>query len=291
MSASSTTGIRIGVSAFAWTRNFGPGFYRVLSSLREHGLTAFEVPMFDPRQVEALQLRRIFEKQELECTVCAILPSAMNPISPDAKVREDALDYLAICIRCAAEMGAKLLCGPVYASTGSPILGPGHAREWEWAVAFFQRLGGALDAHEVDLAIEPVNRSETLFLRKTSEAARLCEEVQHPRIGITLDTFHANIEEKDLSGAVQHCAGYLKHVHVSENDRGRLGSGHVDFKGLVSELRSTGYNGYLMIEGFGYAPGVKDSLAAELGMADGSPEEIAFGGAQFLHQLLHCPTM
>jgi D-psicose/D-tagatose/L-ribulose 3-epimerase len=43
----------------------------------------------------------------------------------------------------------------------------------------------------------------------------------------------------------------LKHLHVSENDRGLLGSGHVDFPGFVAALKQIDYDGYLMIEGFG----------------------------------------
>src|SRR5580704_4567490 len=101
--------------------------------------------------------------------------------------------------------------------------------------------------------LEPVNRSETFFLTTAADAKNLCEAIGNPRIGVTVDTFHANIEEKDTSNAVRLLGKDLKHVHVSENDRGLLGSGHVDFLGLIRALRSIEYDGYLIIEGFGYS--------------------------------------
>jgi D-psicose/D-tagatose/L-ribulose 3-epimerase len=286
MSGAADAKIRIGVSVFVWARQFGPAMVPVLGQLRDQGLDALEVPMFDPRDVDAPGIRRELEKNGLECTVCAILPPAVNPISPDERMRAQARDYLAECVRKTSEMGGRLLCGPVYAPIGYLQDRRGTEQEWDWAVTCLQQLGDVLDECEVDLAIEPVNRAETFFLRKASEAAELCERVQHRRIGITLDTFHANIEEKTLAGAVRDCSGLLRHVHASENDRGRLGSGHVDFRGMVSELRASGYSGYLMIEGFGYSPRVPDSLAAMVGVHDGTPEEVAFGGARFLRQLV-----
>jgi D-psicose/D-tagatose/L-ribulose 3-epimerase len=102
------------------------------------------------------------------------------------------------------------------------------------------------------LSIEPVNRSETFFLCTAADAKAFCEAVNHPRVGITIDTFHANIEEKNLAGAVRTADSLLKHVHASENDRGLLGSGHVDFLGIVAALRQIQYDGYLMIEGFAF---------------------------------------
>jgi D-psicose/D-tagatose/L-ribulose 3-epimerase len=65
---------------------------------------------------------------------------------------------------------------------------------------------------------------------------------------------------RNIAGAVR-CAGQrVKHLHVSENDRGLLGSGHVDFSGIVTTLKEIGYNGYLMIEGLGYSVTENNSL-------------------------------
>jgi D-psicose/D-tagatose/L-ribulose 3-epimerase len=61
-------------------------------------------------------------------------------------------------------------------------------------VEAFHSVGDALDSFEVTLSIEPVNRSETFSLRTAAEAKRLCGSVGHSRLGVTIDTFYANVK-------------------------------------------------------------------------------------------------
>jgi D-psicose/D-tagatose/L-ribulose 3-epimerase len=43
------------------------------------------------------------------------------------------------------------------------------------------------------------------------------------------------------------------HVHISENDRGTPGKGHVPWQATYDALRASGYDGWLTIEAFGRA--------------------------------------
>lgn len=277
--------MKIGVSAFAWTTNFDRSHLALLPKIQEHGIDGFEIPMFEPTNLAVTEIRRAFEASNLDCSVCAILPAGINPISPNASMREKSLAHLVQCVETAAELGAHLLCGPVYAPIGYLPGRRRNADEWDWAIECFRALGEVLDANEMTLSIEPVNRSETFFLTTASEAKALCEAIAHPRVGVTIDTFHANIEEKNIADAARSLGKILKHIHASENDRGLLGSGHVDFLGLVTALRQIGYDGYLMIEGFGYSPHEPKSLGALWGDVTVSPEDIALGGAAYLKRM------
>jgi D-psicose/D-tagatose/L-ribulose 3-epimerase len=243
--------------------------------------------MFDPADLPARNIRQAIEAHQLEVSVCAILPAGVNPISPDPSVRAKSRAHLVQCVETSSEMGAHLVCGPAYAPIGYL---PGRRRnedEWTWAVECFQSLGAVLDANEMTLAIEPVNRSETFFLNTAAEANALCDAVGHPRVGVTIDTFHANIEEKCIPAAIESSGKRLKHLHASENDRGLLGAGHVDFPLIVEALRRLDYEGFMMIEGFGYSPSEPGSLGALWGDLNTSPESIAFQGASYLHGLLN----
>jgi D-psicose/D-tagatose/L-ribulose 3-epimerase len=278
--------MKIGVSAFAWTTQLNPSHLSLFAKIREQGIDGFEIPLFDPAEIDAQQLRQAFEASGLECTVCAILPDGVNPISPDFSVRKKSLAHLKRCIETTAELGAQRIGGPLYAPIGYL---PGRRRtqdEWNWAVESFQALGDLLDANQITLAIEPVNRSETFFLMTAAEASDLCAAIGHPRVGVLIDTFHANIEEKNIAAAVRSLGPRLKHLHASENDRGLLGSGHVDFPALVAALKEIAYDGYLMIEGFGYSPDEPNSLGALWGDLNVSPEDVAFKGAVYLRRLL-----
>ena len=65
------------------------------------------------------------------------------------------------------------------------------------------------------------------------------------------DTFHANIEEKDPVGAIKTIHPHMVHVHISENDRGTPGKGHVPWAETYKALKKSKYDGFLTIEAFG----------------------------------------
>jgi D-psicose/D-tagatose/L-ribulose 3-epimerase len=65
------------------------------------------------------------------------------------------------------------------------------------------------------------------------------------------DTFHANIEEKDPIAAIKTIERHMIHVHISENDRGTPGKGHVPWEATYKALRAVKYDGRLTIEAFG----------------------------------------
>jgi D-psicose/D-tagatose/L-ribulose 3-epimerase len=62
---------------------------------------------------------------------------------------------------------------------------------------------------------------------------------------------------------VKSAKNLLFHVHISENDRGVPGSGHVDWDGLLTALGEVGYKRWLVIESF--VPGIREiSKAASI---------------------------
>jgi len=157
--------------------------------------------------------------------------------------------------------------------------------EWKRAVECWQQLGPTLAEHDVTAAIEPLNRFETFFLNTAEDSARFCDEVNHPNVGILFDTFHANIEEKDIAAGYRTVGKHLKHVHTCENDRGTPGSGHVEWKAVFDAIRDVGYDGWLTIESFGSnLPEIAAAAAIWRDLA-ATPDEVAFEGVKFIKQM------
>jgi D-psicose/D-tagatose/L-ribulose 3-epimerase len=185
-------------------------------------------------------------------------------------------------IKAVAGAGTRVLAGPLYCPVGYL---PGRRRtpdEWNWAVDAYQQLGDTLVAHDITLAIEPLNRFETYFLNTAADAARLADEVNHPNVGILFDTFHANIEEKSIGDGYRTIGRHLRHVHTCENDRGIPGSGHVEWDDVFRALREVNYDGWLTIESFGFALGDLSAAAAIWRDIEKTPESIAVEGLKFL---------
>jgi len=276
--------MKYGANALIWTANFTRDHLPLLSEIKRHGFDGVEFPMFDPGNFAVHEIRKGLEENGLECTCCGAMPGGTSVFSEDASVRQKARSFLEDCIKMAAEAGAQIFAGPFYSPVGYL---PGRRRttdEWKRAVECYQSLGTVLQEHDVVLALEPLNRFETYFLNTAADAAALCDQVGHPNVGILFDTFHANIEEKNIGEACRAAARHLKHVHTCENDRGIPGSGHVEWNALFQALRDIRYDGWLTIESFGFS--IREIAAAASIWRDlaPTPESIAFDGIEFLKQ-------
>lgn len=274
--------MKFGANTLIWSGEYDRQVQGLLPQIREHGFDGIEFPLFRLDGFNAAQVRRDTEAAGLECTVASAFIAGLSPISDDAAVRAKALQHLKDLLNAAAEAGAKIFCGPMYSPVGYL---PGRRRtanEWNWAVEGLRCLGDTLAANGQTLALEPLNRFETYFLNTAADAARLCDEIGHPNIGILFDTFHANIEEKSIADGIRTVAKHLRHVHTCENDRGIPGSGHVEWASVFAALRDVNYDGWLTIESFGFNIGDISAAAAIWRDIEKTPESIAFDGIRFL---------
>jgi D-psicose/D-tagatose/L-ribulose 3-epimerase len=274
--------MKFGVNTFIWSGTFDPSNFGLLPTIKEAGFDGVEIPLLRPKELQAASIRKAVEANGLETNCCTALVDGHSLISDSPDIRRRTQQHLRDVAKAAAEAGAKIVCGPLYSPVGYL---PGRRRtsdEWKWAVEGFQAVGETLAAHQVTFAIEPLNRFETYFLNTAADAAQLAKEIGHPNIGILFDTFHANIEEKNIAAGYTTIGPYLKHVHTCENDRGIPGSGHVEWKEVFQALRSLDYDGWLTIESFGFAIGDLSAAASIWRDIERTPESIAFDGVRFL---------
>jgi len=278
--------MKLAVNTLIWAVDFTPSQLPLLAKLKAHGFEGVEIPVFDPASFQAAAIRRGLEENGLECVICSVMPPGFSLITDDAAVREKSQQRLADAIKVAADMGSRVVAGPLYCPVGYL---PGRRRtadEWKRAVESYQRATSDLESNDVTLAIEPLNRFETYFLNTSADLARLCEDVGHARVGASYDTFHSNIEDKDLGAAIRLLGRHIKHVQTCENDRGTPGSGHVEWLDVFAALREVGYDQWLSIESF--APNLGDFSSAVCIWRDIEPntDNIAFDGVRFLQRQL-----
>lgn len=277
--------MKFGVNSLIWTGDFNRSHLPLLPRLKEGGFDGLEIVVFDVADFPARETRQHLEANDMECTFCTAVTGEMSAISEDAGARQKARTYVEDCIKVAADLGTKTFAGVLYAPIGYL---PGRRRteqEWNREVEFLQSLGETLARNDMILALEPINRYETFFLNTIADSVRLCEEVNNPRIGVLMDTYHANIEERDVAAAVRAAGKHLKHMHACENDRGIPGTGHVPWKGIFEGLRELKYEGWLVIESFGYTIKEIATAACIWRSLASTPEEIAFEGVKFLRKM------
>jgi D-psicose/D-tagatose/L-ribulose 3-epimerase len=277
--------MKFGVNTFIWSAQYDATVRAMLPAIKENGFDGVEVPLFRPAEFPAAQIRRDMEANGLACNICSVLVPGFSLIEEDASVRRQTQQHLRNSILAASEAGASVIAGPLYCPVGYL---PGRRRtadEWSRAVEGYRSVADVLAECNVTLAIEPLNRFETFFLNTAADAAALCDQVGHPNIGILFDTFHANIEEKDIAQGYRTVGKHLKHVHTCENDRGIPGSGHVEWTAVFQALKDLNYDGWLTIESFGFAIGELSAAASIWRDIERTPDSIAFEGIRFLKNL------
>ncbi|WP_166819928.1 sugar phosphate isomerase/epimerase family protein [Thalassoroseus pseudoceratinae] len=246
--------MKYGMNLLLWTDNVTPDNYAQMEQLKEWGFDGVELPIFSPNESQYKDVASKLDELGLERTAVTVHGSTdANPISSDAARRQAGLDHLKRIIDMCAIAGATHLCGPIHSTIGH-FTGEGRTEdEWKYGKETMSQAADHAKDAGVMLTCEYLNRFECYFLNCAADTARFCREIDHPNFKMMYDTFHANLEEKDLAEAIKECADQTVHVHISENDRSTPGEGHVDFDTTFAALKETGYDGWLMVEAFGLA--------------------------------------
>ncbi len=195
--------------------------------------------------------------------------------------------YLRRCVDAAAIIGAGVVAGPIYAPTGQTGAISDDERSRSIG-AVGDNLRDVLDAAEqvgVVLAVEPLNRFETSLFNTVDQAMVLVEQVNRPSLGLLLDTFHMNIEERDLGRAIRRAGRHLAHFHACGNDRGAPGGDGIDWNEVLTALKEIDYQGAVSIESFTSANRTIAIAASIWRPLAPSQDDIATDGLVFLRSL------
>jgi len=245
--------LEYGASSFIWVSPFGDDKVGALArQVADLGFDVLEICVEDPALITAGAVNEAARAAGVSVSVCGAFGPDRDVSHEDPSVRRTGLDYLRGCIDLAAEVGSPHVAGPMYSAVGKTRLLPEEDREQQrrWAAESLRAAGEYAGERGVGLAIEPLNRFETDLINTVDQGLDLCERVGLDNVGLLLDTFHMNIEEKSVPDAIRRAGGRMRHFHACENDRGAPGSGHVDWGPVLSAVREIDYAGHVTIESF-----------------------------------------
>lgn len=101
----------------------------------------------------------------------------------------------------------------------------------------------------VSLLIEPINRYETSLINSCEEALDFINRMYGcANIGILYDTFHSNMEDRDMQQAIESSRDRIFHVHLADSNRWLPGEGHINFNGIIGLLQKLEYKGFVSLE-------------------------------------------
>jgi D-psicose/D-tagatose/L-ribulose 3-epimerase len=243
--------MKYGFNLLLWTGHVIEEHTPVLEALKETGYDNVEIPLFEGTPDHYARLGERLARMDLDVTTVSVLGAGHNSLSDDRAERKAAVERAKWAIDCTKALGASILAGPMHSELGR-FTGEGPTvMERRRGIEFHRRAGDHAEKQGVRFALEALNRFECYFMNTMAQLADYLDEVDHPAVRGMYDTFHANIEEKDPIAAIKTIERHMIHVHISENDRGTPGKGHVPWGATYKALRAVKYDGRLTIEAFG----------------------------------------
>ncbi|MGV3586948.1 MAG: sugar phosphate isomerase/epimerase family protein [Adhaeribacter sp.] len=282
--------IQFGVSTFVWVSPFGTDNFKLLSKVKEMGYDILEVAVEDKNLINWPELKQMASDLDLKITISGAFGPDRDISSEVAANRENGLKYIIDCIKIAEQIGSPIFTGPLYSAVGKTRLISEDQKKQErsWCIQNLLKAGQVAADYGVLLGIEPLNRFETSMINTVDQALSLVREVNHSHLKISLDTFHANIEEKNIPNAIRQIGkDLLCHVQGNESDRGTPGTGHLDWAGIKTALAEINYTGAVVLETFG-APSKELAKAACIWRPlANSADELAQEGLNFYRKIFN----
>lgn len=241
-----------------FVRPFGPQHLPLFQKVRNLGFDFIELLVPEPEDgLEPAQTRKALADAGLGVVLAARVNLQRSIASADPAARQGGLDYLKRCVEVADGLGAKIVGGPLY---GEPLVFGGRppqphtkdviAQRAAWTVEGLAAVAPIARSAGITFALEPLNRFETDIVCTTRQAIEVVDQVNNDGLGILLDTFHMNMEERSIPDAIRAAGRRVVHFQANENHRGFPGTGNMNWPAIMRALAEIGYAGPVSLEPF-----------------------------------------
>lgn len=205
----------------------------------------------DYSETELLNLRKMIEQEDM--AVPSFMPAFYryphSLSSPNNRVRQDSIDYMLMCADNANLLGAEVL-----------LVVPGRSLFDQGIEDAFQRLLDSIsqvcnycEQYKLKLGVEPANQTVTDLVVSYRDALKIITEIDHPSLGIVLDTGHLYLNGENVVEAMEILGDLILQFHVNDNDGEHQqnlipGDGTFDFHNFMSCLEKFNYCDFLSVE-------------------------------------------
>jgi len=245
---------KLGIFMNFWEKTWAADHVKYINKAADIGFDILEFqaqPLLEMSEAHCLSLKREADSRGIELTYSMGLDPRFDVASEDYAVRERGVDYMQRILEKVGLMGGSIISGVNYAGWGSPdYIVDDKSEILERSIDSISRLLPVAEKYGIIYCVEAVNRFESVLINTATEAVDYVKRIDHPNIGMQLDTYHMNIEEASLGDAIRFAGKYLVHFHTGENNRTAPGRGHIDWQEIAQALRDIDYKGRIVSEPF-----------------------------------------
>ena len=240
--------MELGIHLSLWAKEFTEPFINDIGRAAQLGFDSVEIPLMNPVEIPVERVIEELERNNLEVYCGTGLGLNTDISSPEQAIRENGLSHILACLEVAHRLGSPSLDGVIHSAWGKKDrVGLIDRKRSAEVLKEAANKAGELD---MELALECINRYESSFLNTVEQGLELLGLIGMPNVGLHLDTYHMNIEEKSIPAALVKCGSKLYHLHLSENNRGYPGNGSINWRDIFEALKKINYTRGLVIESF-----------------------------------------
>jgi D-psicose/D-tagatose/L-ribulose 3-epimerase len=237
-----------------WEKEWQADYIYYVNKASKIGFDILEIaatPLPDYSDLKLAQLRASATENELILT-CGHGPSFdQNLASSDPDIVKNAKTYYIKLFDILSKLDIHVIGGGIYSywpvDYSKPIDKQG---DWFRAVENVREVAKVARELGIDYCLEVLNRFEGYLLNTADEAVEFVEQVGLDNVKIMLDTFHMNIEETSIGGAIRKAGSRLGHFHTGECNRNVPGRGRVPWTEIAEALKDINYSGAAVMEPF-----------------------------------------
>jgi D-psicose/D-tagatose/L-ribulose 3-epimerase len=280
--------MRFSINTVLFVSPFTSANTNLFQKFKRWGYEAVEILVEDPADIDLGHVKKELSKSGLVCgSVCAAM-SRERDLRGSSRSQRVGVKYLCGLLDQMVELDCPVLGGPVYSYVGraEAVSSRDYRSQWKTVVKNLKVVAKYAEERGRLVCLEPLNRFETDFINTLDQGVKMIEDVGSPALKLHLDTFHANIEEKNLGDAIRRAGPHLKHIHACGSDRGTPGKDHTDWKDIAAALKEIQYQGDLVLETVTLdVPRIARSAAVWRRM-EPTRDEIAIDGLKFFKKCM-----
>ncbi|HCB59614.1 MAG TPA: epimerase [Arthrobacter bacterium] len=265
---------KLGVHALVFSGGTTPNEVAyTIAEAKAAGFDLLEMSLHDSANLDVASARAALEAADMGIVCSRGLAFDADVSSADPATVTRGADLLNMSLQLTHDLGGSHFTGALYSALGKygqPLSAAGRKN----VVAVLQNLAKEAATKGMTLGLEVCNRYETNVINTASQALTLADDIGEDNVLIHLDSYHMNIEEDDFVRPIQLAGARLGYIHVGENHRGYLGSGHLDFTSFFHALTDIGYTGPITFESFSSAvvsPTLSNDLSIWRNLWDDGP--------------------
>ena len=276
--------IKIGASLLSWITplwNAEAGHYAIQKTAQA-GFDIIEILLPNNMEFDALTVKQQLKDNSLGVVCSLNLPKEAH-ISFYPK---DALALIKKGLDKTAVLDADFLGGVLHGGIGVFTGNPLTKAEKDIIINVWGEAANYANKSGITIGIEPINRYESYVCNTAANVIELIEKTGASNLAVHLDTFHMNIEENNFHDPVIQAGKLLKHVHITESNRGMPGEGTINWDEFFGALKEIEFNGNLVLENFSSSVAGMQQAVSLWQKSPYDAEALAVGSLRFIKDKL-----